>query len=94
MKIFYFNDTENCQMVHKEDLAGENMVYLEPQTSHEFNVDTKNDDGVFVKQWKGRILIGRIDADAFKDSERRMPDSKTGSKTCGNCGCGSKKTCS
>ena len=93
MKIYYLNDTDECQMLHKEDCAGENMKYLAPQEAHEFEVATKEGDGVFVKQWDGRILVGRINESAFNNFERRVNDLKTGSKTCGNCNCGSKKSC-
>lgn len=93
MKVYYLNDTKECQMVHKEDCSGENMVYLAPQESHEFEIPTKEDDGVFVKQWNGRILIGRIDANAFKDSKRRTPNFAVDGETCWNCGCRSKTTC-
>lgn len=87
MKIFYYNDTEDCQMLHKNDCFGDNMKYTAPLEGVQFDVPLKEGDGIMIKQWNGRILITRIDANAFEDTKGRITDIKTDSETCGNCKC-------
>lgn len=92
MKVYFLNDRDQGLALGKDNFL-EGFEFVGPQEGSLFDLDIKEGDGLFVKVWKGQLLIGRMDKNAVEDIERRSSNTKAGSKACGGCGCKSKETC-
>jgi len=60
MKIFYFNDTDDHQAVFIKNLHDDPKC-LFPATGDYFEIDLKEGQIPFIKNWGGTILIGSMD---------------------------------
>lgn len=59
MKVTWVNDTKETVHVYKNTVAIENKIgTTTPLDEIEFEVDVTQQKGLFIKMWKGVLLVG------------------------------------
>ena len=83
MKLVYYNDTEECQMVHQINYGNKDTTIVKPLETIEYDMsDLAEGDKIFIKQWKGQLLVTKIVRSKIEDIKSRRSNPETKSKGC------------